>query len=415
MAAPAAAPAAAGAAAAGPVDSLFPAGGGIIQRRSVPALSIHLILQHLSAPDCLRLASTCRRLRVDVAAGGTINNGFWHRGRGRGLPALNSTVAHAARVIDGAAVPQPLPAGPLQNATSLSRHVEIGLVLTRRNGLPLPGQVDGVQLRLQENHVGVTRGDILHMRGLRGLDLRQIQQLSSVVDLLQDLQHQPLAGQRGPRLERLLLPWAPPNVNGLYPAVRRLPHLRELTCTDARFHYAAALPPSPITQLHAIRTDAESLYNLRCLNVVSMRLDQPRRLPRLFGIGVHAHAATDVFHHLTELHLGDFDADALFPGYEHGGPPLPAPHYWGLIWPSLPRLSQLTLQRVRHIDTLLDALLPLPAAAPVPCPHLRSLTIDAADPPPFQPSAAMIQSFPARTTNPARPQHVHIVYAIIID
>ena len=82
------------------------------------------------------------------------------------------------------------------------------------------------------------------------------------------------------------------------------------------------------------------------------------------------------FQQLTDVRLSNFNADLPFPVHEHGGPPLPADHYWNLIWPCLPRLSRLTLERVRNIDTLLESLLPLPGPALVPCPNLRYVIIN---------------------------------------
>jgi len=386
-------------------------------------VEFHLLLQFLPAADCLRLASTSLRLRMDVAANGQINAGFWRRGRG---VSLHSTAARAAGVIaDGQPVQVPAPPGRLAAATyaSLWRHVpEFRLVLTRTNDLAA-----NVQLRLQRDHVGVSTGDILHMPLLRGLDLRNIQHLSSAVPVLERL-----AEVGAPPLAELILREIPHAVGGVlsdhvFHAVRRLPHLRSLTCTNPYFYSlhvgdAPVIVPSPLTHLRASNADCEKLEELRALNLVSLHLDQPRRLPRLFGIGVHgipAHwPAPAAFQQLTDVRLSDFDAAQLFPAHEHGGPPLPASQYWAHIWPSLPHLIRLTLERVRNIDTLLESLLPLPGPAaapgPAPCLNLRLITIPDGNEE-FQPSAAMVNSSSNRTRHPARAAPVRIVFNLVVE
>jgi hypothetical protein len=415
---PAAAAAAAQPAAAEIIDPLAPAPGAapILRTHQV---SIHSILQFLPVADCLRLALTCRRLRVLAAARGDINTGVWHRVRA--LVSLASPAARAAGVIMDADN-EPLP-GLLAEATPIGRHVEFRLVLTRVEGLNghvLPG--------LQRSHVGVTTGNILHMPSLRGLDLRNIRhRLSSAVPLLQQL-----ASDGAPPLAELILPGVADVqlADNVFNAVRRLPHLRSLTCTNpsiqghAQVGALQPIIPSPLTHLHASDADCENLHALHADHLISLRLDTPRRLPRLFLIHVQGVPAGFPppplfhFHQLTDVRLSNFNADLPFPIHEHGGPPLPADHYWNLIWPCLPRLLRLTLERVRNIDTLLESLLPLhgPAAAaaapgPTPCLELREITIPDGDAE-FQPSVAMVHSLHNRTHHPARAEAVQIVFDV---
>ena len=399
------------------IDPLAPAPGAapILRTHQV---SIHSILQFLPVADCLRLALTCRRLRVLAAASGDINAGVWHRIRA--LVSLASPAARTAGVImddDN----EPLP-GLLAEATPIGRHVEFRLVLTRVEGLN-----GGILPSLQESHVGVTTGNILQMPSLRGLDLRNIpQRLSSAVPLLQRL-----ASDGAPPLAELILPVVGAQLaDNVFNAVRRLPHLRSLTCTNPliRGHPQIGEPqpiiPSPLTHLHASDADCENLHALHADHLISLRLDAPRRLPRLFLIHVQGVPAGFPppplfhFHQLTDVHLSNFNADLPFPFHEHGGPPLPAPHYWNLIWPCLPRLSRLTLERVRNIDTLLESLLPLPGPAvaaaapgPTPCLELREITIPDGDAE-FQPSVAMVHSLHNRTHHPARAEAVQIVFDV---
>jgi len=135
-------------------------------------------------------------------------------------------------------------------------------------------------LKLQESHVGMAAGEIAKMPRLRGLDLRAIQ-LSSARSLLQKL-------ATSPQLVELLLPeYVSWTSHEIWDLIKQQLHLRSLTCTKPTgIHRSTAGRGrlSKLHHLHAIDADGEELLGLSADNLQSIHLEQPSRLPRLFGL-----------------------------------------------------------------------------------------------------------------------------------